>query len=381
MRSNKPLIIVGGGLAGALAAIAIAERRPDQPLLLVEAGACFGGNHVWSYFDGDMAGDELALVRATKPIRWPEHCVRFPGSLDRKLGFGYNSVHSTSLDALVRERLAPNQYRLETAVTAIAADGITLAEGTRIGASAVIDARGPDGPMPGIELAWQKFVGVEYDAPGHGLEAPIIMDATVDQTEGYRFVYSLPFSADRLLVEDTYYTDGAALDPAAVVKRVADYVAGQGWTGKPQREEVGVLPIVLGGKPDIFWPANDPVARLGLKGGFFHSTTGYSLPQAAANALALGKLPDFGARAIAAWTRARFIDHWRGDTFYRLLNRMLFKAAEPEQRVRIFAHFYRLDDALISRFYAGRLTALDKVRILSGKPPVPILKALKVMIS
>ncbi len=380
MRSNNPMVIIGGGLAGSLAALAIAERRPDMPLLLVEAETSFGGNHVWSYFDGDVDGEELALVEAMKPIRWPCHTVRFPGR-NRALGFGYNSVHSSGLDALVRERLAPSQWKLGSAVTAIAADGITLADGSRIAAAVVIDARGPDGPMPGIELAWQKFVGVEYDAPAHGLAAPIIMDATVDQAEGYHFVYSLPFSADRLLVEDTYYTDGAALDTAALVERIADYVAAQGWTGTPIREEIGVLPIVLGGDPDRFWPAADPVARLGLKGGFFHPTTGYSLPLAAANAIALAKLPDLDGPAIAAWTRDRFIDHWRGGGFYRLLNRMLFRAARPEQRVQVFTHFYRLKEVLVSRFYAGKLTTRDKLRILTGKPPVPLLKALKVMIS
>ena len=56
MSSNKPLIIVGGGLAGSLAALAIAEARPDVPLLLIEAGDRFGGNHTWSYFDGDVSG-------------------------------------------------------------------------------------------------------------------------------------------------------------------------------------------------------------------------------------------------------------------------------------------------------------------------------------
>ena len=380
MQSNKPLIIVGGGLAGSLAALAIAARRPDVPLLLVEAGDCFGGNHVWSYFDGDVAGDELALVEAMQPIRWPSHTVRFPGR-NRALGVGYNSVHSSGLDALVRERLSPSQWKLGAAVSAIAADEITLADGTRIAASGVIDARGPDGPMPGIELAWQKFVGVEYDAPGHGLEAPIIMDATVDQAEGYRFVYSLPFSPDRLLVEDTYYTDGAELDSAAVGKRIADYVAAQGWTGTPVRQETGILPILLGGDPELFWPAADPVARLGLKGGFFHATTGYSLPQAAANAIALSRLADLGGPSISAWTRARFLGHWRGGSFYRLLNRLLFRAARPEQRVKVFTHFYRLKEVLVSRFYAGKLTRRDKLRILTGKPPVPLIKAIKAMIS
>ena len=81
MTPSKPLIIVGGGLAGSLAALALAERRPDVPLLLVEAGETFGGNHVWSFFDGDVTrADERALVEQLKPIRWPSHDVRLPGA-------------------------------------------------------------------------------------------------------------------------------------------------------------------------------------------------------------------------------------------------------------------------------------------------------------
>ena len=123
--------------------------------------------------------------------------------------------------------------------------------------------------MSGLELAWQKFVGVEMAVPGHGLKAPIIMDATVEQVGGYRFVYSLPFSSDRLMVEDTYYTNGAQLDEAALAKRIADYASSQGWSGTAGRQEVGILPILLGGDPDLFWPASDPVARL-AEGVFFH---------------------------------------------------------------------------------------------------------------
>jgi lycopene beta-cyclase len=380
MSSNKPLVIVGGGLSGALAALAIAETRPEVPLLLVEAGDTFGGNHTWSYFDGDIEGNAKTLVEAMKPIRWGRHMVRFPRR-ERALGFGYNSIHSSNLDALVRARLSPSQYRLGASVAALSADGITLSDGTELAASGVIDARGPDGPMPGIELAWQKFVGVEYEAPGHGLEAPIIMDATVDQSDGYRFVYCLPFSADRLLVEDTYYTNGPALDGGELTRRIAHYVAAQGWSGTPARQENGVLPILLGGRPEIFWPRNDPVPRLGLKGGYFHPVTGYSLPQAAANAIALARLTDLSGAALARWTRSRFIDQWKAGGFYRLLNRMLFKAARPAERVHIFEHFYRLDDALVARFYAGQLTGFDKMRILTGKPPVPISKAIKAMIS
>ena len=54
MAANPPLIIVGGGLAGCLAALCLAQRRPDIPLLLLESGASFGGNHTWSFFDSDV---------------------------------------------------------------------------------------------------------------------------------------------------------------------------------------------------------------------------------------------------------------------------------------------------------------------------------------
>ena len=80
----------------------------------------------------------------------------------------------------------------------------------------------------------------------------------------------------------------------------------------------------------------------------------------------------FDSPSLARWSRDRFLRHWRASGFFRLLGRMLFRAARTGERDRIFAHFYRLPDAVIQRFYAGRLTAMDRCRILSGKPPVPL---------
>ena len=57
---------------------------------------------------------------------------------------------------------------------------------------------------------------------------------------------------------------------------------------------------------------------------------------------------------------------------------MLFRAATPEARVKIFSSFYGHHEGLISRFYAGRLTLADKVRALQrGAPTVPALKAMR----
>jgi len=207
------------------------------------------------------------------------------------------------------------------------------------------------------------------------------MDATVRQIDGYRFVYVLPLAHNRVLVEDTYYSDGSALDAELVAERVRAIAAERGLGGEELRREQGVLPILIDGDPDIFWPLNDPVARLGLRGGFFHPTTGYSFSLALRMADRLSSLPGkFDGAMLAQWTRAQFLLHWHEGRYFRLLNRMLFHAAAPEERYRIFQHFYRLASDLIGRFYAGRLTPRDKLRILTGRPPVSVVKAVGVLL-
>jgi lycopene beta-cyclase len=41
--------------------------------------------------------------------------------------------------------------------------------------------------------------------------------------------------------------------------------------------------------------------------------------------------------------------------------------------------FYRLAPGLIERLYAGQSSLTDKIRILAGRPPVPISAALGVL--
>ena len=358
------LVIAGGGLAGCLAALALARLRPEVELLLVEQGESFGGNHIWSFFDADVAAEDRWLVEPFVAARWDGYQVAFPDRR-RTLPTGYNSCRSELLDALMRERLRPDQYRL----------GVEADE-----AGIDIDARGPAG-LDALDLGWQKFVGREYRlAVPHGLTDPIVMDATVDQAEGYRFVYCLPFAADRLLIEDTYYSTDPALDRAALGGRIEAYAAGRGWRiAELVDEEAGVLPVALGGDFDAFWPEASGPARIGLRGGFFHPTTGYSLPDAVRTAMLIARRRDLAA--LPRLLRAEAKRLWRERGFYRLLNRMLFRAAAPAERYRVLEHFYRLDPGLIARFYAGRSTLADKARILSGKPPVPVMRALKALFS
>ena len=113
-----------------------------------------------------------------------------------------------------------------------------------------------------------------------------------------------------------------------------------------------------------------------MRAGLFHPTTGYSLPDAARLAVAIAASDELSATALARLTHDHARGRWNARGFYRMLDTMLFRAAHPHERRAIMEKFYRLPAALIGRFYAGETTWFDRLRILTGKPPIPIPRAL-----
>lgn len=374
------IAILGGGLAGALVALALRRSHPALSLLLVEQAEVLGGNHVWSFFGSDVGKAGRELLQDMVVAAWPEYTVRFP-TFSRTLGTSYYSITSERLDAVTRAALDRDEIVTGVRALACSATNVTLSDGTRIEAGAVVDARGIRN-LGHLTGGWQKFLGqrLKLEAP-HGLDAPLVKDATVAQHDGYRFVYCLPFAPDEVFVEDTYYSDNPTLDATALSGRIADYAKARGWVVREVlSEEHGVLPVVAGGDFDAFWRSTGgAVARAGTRAGLFQAVTSYSLPDAVRFGLALARQDDLSGPALASFSEQWSRKHWKRAAYMRSLAAMLFAATEPEVRYRVLERFYRLDRRLIERFYAGRLTALDKARILIGKPPVPIGKAIGVL--
>ncbi|MFN3668995.1 MAG: lycopene beta-cyclase CrtY [Brevundimonas sp.] len=373
--ADPDLLLIGGGLANGLLAFRLSQLRPDLDVRIVEPSATLGGNHTWSYFATDLTPEQEAWIAPLVAYRWPGYSVRFPDH-GRRLPTGYRSVTSDRFHAVV-SAILPGRI-IQAAAESVTPTGVVLADGRRLTARAVIDGRGPV-HAPDLALGFQKFVGMEVrlSAP-HGLAEPIIMDACVEQHAGYRFLYTLPIDDRTLLIEDTRYTDEADLDRGLFRQGVLGYARDQGWNIEAVlREEDGVLPVALDGDIDAHVQRHGPAALSGLRAGLFHPTTGYSLPDAVRLADRLAHAFPANGEALASSIQAHATDVWKARAFYRLLNRMLFRAAEPHRRYRVLERFYRLPEPLIERFYAARSTLPDKLRILSGRPPVPVGAALK----
>lgn len=375
---NTILLLAGAGLANSLIALAVTRRHPSARVVLFESAATPGGNHTWSFHHNDLDSEAHGLVDPLIASQWPEQEVRFP-DYTRRLKFGYASLTTETMAAALTAQPGI-ELRCGVAVAEVEAAAIRLADGTWVKGLAAIDGRGPRQP-DGLVLGYQKFLGRELRTPRpHGIERPVIMDATVSQSDGYRFVYLLPFEKDRILIEDTYYSDGAELSDDELNAQIDDYVVAHGWHGGSiLREERGILPILLGGDFDRFWPAEDPVARAGLRAALFHPTTGYSLPHAARLAVAIAHAWPLDGTSLARLTRNHARQFWKKAGFFRLLNRMLFRCGQPENRYRVLQRFYSLDARIITRFYATSLRIHERLRILVGKPPLPISEALTVV--
>src|SRR5580658_7111053 len=214
-------LLVGGGLASSLIALRLKRSRPGLRIIMLEREARIGGEHTWCHFATDVAPPISEWLGPLIVHDWAGYDVRFPAHR-RTLRTHYRAITSGRLHAVMSELLGVEASEVK-------AESVRLVDGRRLAAPLVIDARGPRRSIR-LALGWQKFLGREVRlAAPHGLTRPIVMDATVAQLDGYRFVYVLPTSSDTLLIEDTRYSDGPALDRAALESDIAAYAQAQGW--------------------------------------------------------------------------------------------------------------------------------------------------------
>lgn len=362
------VIFVGGGLSAGLAALTLVKARPQISLAIVEREAQLGGNHTWCFHAQDIPEGEQGFLRELITQRWPGYAVRFPGRM-RRLASPYACVTSERLHSVVERHVRSSetsQLYLSATAHEVTHQRVVLEDGRILDGKVVIDARGPDlhGAQGG--RGYQKFVGLELLVePGHGVLEPVLMDACVRQHDGFRFMYILPFAEDRVLLEDTFFSDTPGLDDAATEQTILAYARAQGFKVREViRRERGVLPMPWqGALPAI----GKGVIEAGYRGGFFHPVTGYSFPLAVrfAQALAQSVEKGFDRAPLEALAQA----HGEQLSFLFVLTRLMFTCFEPEQRFRVLEHFYRLPEAAIERFYAAELRPLDRARLFWGAPP------------
>lgn len=420
-------VLIGGGLQSGLIALALRHHRPEASVAIIEQCSQIGGNHTWSFHATDIPEKSSVWLRSLIEYSWPSYQVQV-GGFERQVNIGYHTVSSDHFVGRLASAAASSGGRLRifTAAKVVFADPqtVTLSDGRSIAAGMVIDNRGPQkqspqrrdhesrdredrdhvdrdhvdqkisdpnagtaddrhgSPMnaqvnvlnaPGATFdgGFQKFWGFELALPfDWPTSVPVIMDDRIDQTDGFRFIYTLPMQSRRVLVEDTRFSNTSAIDRNDCFLQVDRYLKMQtrGKFGIEHcqilREEQGVLPMPSRGH---FPGANGRTLAGGYRGGWFHAATGYSFPMAIRFAELVASEP---ASQLVHRVHLAARGEFNRARFSRLLNRLLFELVKPQKRYQIFRRFYRvLSDERVARFYRHQFTLFDATRIIVGVPP------------
>ncbi len=357
------VLIAGGGIAGCLAALALARRRPDVPLLIVEEQERFGGDRRRLLFEAEADGaDEAELIAPLADHRWPGFYVAFPG-FSRKLRAGMLAIGPDALHEAMTATLAPDQYRLGAKIVAVREDALVLDGGEEIRAEGAIDARGAAN-LSMLDLLYETRLERDYrlTAP-HGVDRPVLIDAHGGAREGIGHVRCLPLAGDRIAIADVMVAEQAQPDGGAGA-RIDAYLALRGWTAAGiEAERIVARPLPIGGDFAAFWRIGGArVAKIGLRGGFVHPATGRATADAARGALALAAQTDFSGAALHDAFEARARAAWKKRAFAREANGAI-AAAAPDARRAMIERLYALDPGLIERFHADRLGLLDRRKV------------------
>ncbi len=377
------LVFAGCGLASGLSAFLIRKERPTARILVLDAGRPTEWDQTWSFqtVPGRLQETGSAVFQAPEQSwlapflsgYWSRYEVKFPG-LRRVMNLPYASIRYQDFIQQLRLSLGPC-YREGVWISQVEPQAVTLHDGTKIRARCVVDARGWGSADASLPSGYQKFVGLQLQLQEpHGLKHPILMDATIPQEDGFRFMYVLPWTENTMLIEDTHYSRDPAIDFEAYEKEILHYAQKQSWVlDKVIGSEQGALPIPLYGQER---PDTGIIPTIGVRAGLFHPTTGYSIYESIMIAEWLAREAKWDAKDLSRKLNKLTSERWRQHEFYRRLNNMLFLASVDDQRYRVLEKFYEHEEGLVARFYSGQTNARDKLAILSGKPPVPVSKGL-----
>jgi lycopene beta-cyclase len=360
---NHGLLIAGGGVAGSLAALALAKLRPEVPILLAAEGDRFGGARPVLLLDQGLSDAEQNVLGTLSTRRW-DGCYVALRRRSRKLKLACRLVSGEAIDSAVRAALPDKLRRSGARVVAIREESLLLPAGEALAGVGALDARGSI-QQTILELGWRHVAARTYRfSTPHRVDLPVIADTTLETGGAAGHCACLPLSDDVLRVERTEYSRSPE-PPAGIVARLATYVDRRGWsTAEPLGEDVASRPIPLGGDFAAYWRIGAArVAKLGARGGFVHPFTGSPLPDALRTALLLAGQKDFAGNALHDAMEAEAASLWKRRELHRSAVRMLF---DPGRGLDSLEGLLDMEPGLLGRFMAEDLGLLDRRRIMAA---------------
>lgn len=360
-------VVLGAGLSGLSLAVALVRAGVRERVVVIDRRTAFGRDRTWCTW---AAPGTPFLDLATH--RWETWEVVTPTGAARATSRARAYVHIPSdafyAAALDELEAAPNvELRLGETVQEIGDGWARTDAGTYAGLvhdGLALGSPALRGRRAGAVELWQSFLGweVETEQPAFDPRVATLMDYRTPQLpDGVQFLYVLPYSPTRALVEHTSFAPGGPTpDERRAVLRdhLPDAHAILG-------EERGRLPMTTAPFAALRSPRT---TAIGIAGGALRPSSGYAFSRVQAHAAALARaivrgepLPRHAAARRGAALDAVFLHALAADP-----------AAFPE-------HFRALVDRVpadaFARFMSDHSTPVDEARVMAALPAGPFARA------
>jgi lycopene beta-cyclase len=372
-------LIVGGGAAGLSLAYHIAQepRLANKRVLLIEPEAKSQNDRTWSFW-----ADEPGLFDGIVAHEWRQIAFRSPG-FERTIDLGryrYKTINGLDYYRFVHRALAANpQFTMLSGTVGVLEN---LPAGVRAITSAdtftaryAFDSRPPDlanlkQPQKHRYLL-QHFVGweVETDEDVFDPTTMEFMDFRGEQQHEARFIYVLPFSVRKALVEYTLFSENILSKTeyeAAIREYLTNILGLKGY--RITAEEMGAIPMT-----DHPLPARTGqyIINIGTRGGRAKPSTGY----------AFKRIQQHSARLVAALAKTGHLpadvtgDKWQFHLFDTLLLDIMKRRGETTRD--IFRQlFERNPIERIFRFLDEQTSWADNLRVMNSVSPGPFMQSI-----
>jgi len=276
---NPDYIITGMGCAGlSLAARMVASGKfSDKEILLIDKDSKESNDRTWCFWENRPGFFDPVVYRSWKKVEVHNSRVSLDLPLDP---YSYKMIRGKDFYAYNLRILKgqPNFKIIHASVERIDPAGkVTTTDGQEFKAPLIFNSILGDKPVLGKKSIWllQHFKGwiIETSAPCFDPDTARLMDFRVDQAPGTAFVYVMPFSPNKALVEYTLFSP-ALLEPeaydAGLKKYISDHITKEGYTVLD--EEFGVIPMT----DHRFSPGEGAIVNLGTAGGQTKGSSGYT---------------------------------------------------------------------------------------------------------
>ena len=372
------LVILGAGCAGLSLAYNL-SADPDYKgrVLLVDRKVDYDRDRSWCFFAPD---DPTLVPESLIAHRWPIAIVRRGDdslrlSLDSK---PYTLVDASFFYQQAFERLIEDS-RFSIALGHTISDEDVLDEGGDITIRLdeqsyvtyqVVDSRTDHLIAPSSAQLWQVFLGyeIETDRPVFNSEEATLMDFIEDQSHLVSFMYELPTSQTKALMEYTVFS-ATCINPESL-RPLLEKIIDERLIGKAfriSRIEKGVIPM---GLADQSQSTNQRWLKAGLMAGAARPSTGYAF-------LRIQRWARKCSEKIR-WQSKMGVAH-KDPILTSTMDRMFLNvlAMTPHHASRLFFDLFKnTPTPALIRFLNDEGRWLDHILVILSLPKIPFLRRL-----